>query len=176
MTNGNAQKSPELHSEGILKVEKTGYRRLQHWDTITADHKVFNEENKFRTRRSLQRFLLPESKLGVIYTDSSLEFAAAADVQQHFTPISSPTYVSTCAVLHASHSHAHKRAGALTFPPSCLDGGVTRVGPGQNPQYTLAPFGKEALRSIATDAVLGMIKFGRERGVARPKRVSRGLP
>ena len=32
----------------------------------------------------------------------------------------------------------HTRAGALTFPSSCLDGGVTRVGPGQNPQYTRA--------------------------------------
>ena len=39
----------------------------------------------------------------------------------------------------------HTRAGALTFPSSRLDEGVTRVGPGQNPQYTRAPFGEEAV-------------------------------
>ena len=32
-----------------------------------------------------------------------------------------------------------QRAGALTLSSSCLDGSVTPVGPGQNPQYTGAP-------------------------------------
>ena len=41
----------------------------------------------------------------------------------------------------------HTRAGALTFPLSCLDGGVPRVGPGQYPQYTRAPFGEEPVGS-----------------------------
>ena len=31
------------------------------------------------------------------------------------------------------------------LPPSCLDGSITRVGPGQNPQYTRAHFGGEAV-------------------------------
>ena len=39
------------------------------------------------------------------------------------------------------------RAGALTSPSSCLDGGVTRVGPGRYPQYTRADFGPEAVGS-----------------------------
>ena len=45
-------KSRELHSEGILKVEKTGYHKLQNWGrgTITADHKVLNEENESQHR------------------------------------------------------------------------------------------------------------------------------
>ena len=42
---------------------------------------------------------------------------------------------------------ARERAGALTSPSSCLDGGVTRVGPGQYPQYTRADFGPEAVGS-----------------------------
>ena len=52
-------------------------------------------------------------------------------------------------VLHVHNdtqtASVHTRAGALTFPSSCLDGGVTRVGPGQNPQYTRAPLGEEAV-------------------------------
>ena len=54
-----------------------------------------------------------------------------------------------------SHSHhrqlsLHKqprkqRAGALMLPSSCLDGSITRVGPGQHPQYTRALFGGEAV-------------------------------
>ena len=42
---------------------------------------------------------------------------------------------------------ARERAGALTFPSSCLNGGVTRVGPGRYPQYTRADFGPEAVGS-----------------------------
>ena len=45
----NAQKSQELHAEGILKGEKAGYRKVHIVeDTITADHTVFNEENESR--------------------------------------------------------------------------------------------------------------------------------
>ena len=36
-------------------------------------------------------------------------------------------------------SQQQQRAGALTLSSSCLDGSVTPVGPGQNPQYTGAP-------------------------------------
>ena len=36
-------------------------------------------------------------------------------------------------------SPQQQRAGALTLSSSCLDGSVTPVGPGQNPQYTGAP-------------------------------------
>ena len=39
----------------------------------------------------------------------------------------------------------HARAGALMFPSSCLDGGITRVGPGQHPQYTRASLAREAV-------------------------------
>ena len=39
---------------------------------------------------------------------------------------------------HAQTASVHTRAGALTFPSSCLEGSVTRVGPGRNPQYTRA--------------------------------------
>ena len=45
----------------------------------------------------------------------------------------------------------HTRAGALTFPSSCLDGSVSRVGPGQYPQHTRAWSAREALgRSLTT--------------------------
>ena len=37
------------------------------------------------------------------------------------------------------------RAGALMFPSSCLDGGITRVGPGQYPQCARALYGGEAV-------------------------------
>ena len=39
------------------------------------------------------------------------------------------------------------RAGALMFPSSCLDGGITRVGPSQYPLYTRAIYGGEAVGS-----------------------------
>ena len=42
---------------------------------------------------------------------------------------------------------ARERAGALTFSSSCLDGSVTRVGPGRYPQCTRADFGPEAVGS-----------------------------
>ena len=38
-----------------------------------------------------------------------------------------------------------ERAGALMLPSSCLDGSVTPVGPGQNPQYTGAVQRREAV-------------------------------
>ena len=38
-----------------------------------------------------------------------------------------------------SPQQQQQRAGALTLSSSCLDGSVTPVGPGQNPQYTGAP-------------------------------------
>ena len=41
----------------------------------------------------------------------------------------------------------HARAGALVLLPSCLDESISRVGPGQYPQYTRAPFGEEAVGS-----------------------------
>ena len=40
-----------------------------------------------------------------------------------------------------------QRAGALMFPTSCLDGGITRVCPSQYPQYTRALYGGEAVGS-----------------------------
>ena len=57
-----------------------------------------------------------------------------------------PSYASDSNHL-ATTQTARDRAGALTFPSSCLDGGVTRVGPGQYPQYTRADFGLEAVGS-----------------------------
>ena len=39
------------------------------------------------------------------------------------------------------------RAGALMFPSSCLDGGVTRVGPGRYTQYTRAWYARETVGS-----------------------------
>ena len=89
----NARKSQELHAEGILKDEKSGYRKQQNFgDTTAADYKVLNEESRLHHRcsavvqdlatqwmqsyscrnktaqdtiNSLQRFSL----LGVIHTD-----------------------------------------------------------------------------------------------------------
>ena len=50
---------------------------------------------------------------------------------------------ATHLALSTSQFHAHhnnnKETGALTLSSSCLDGSVTPVGPGQNPQYTGAP-------------------------------------
>ena len=44
------------------------------------------------------------------------------------------------------HKQSRKqRAGALMLPSSCLDGSITRVGPGCHPQYTRALFGGEAV-------------------------------
>ena len=40
---------------------------------------------------------------------------------------------------YQSTPHSTTRAGALMLPSSCLDGSVTPVGPGLNPQYTGAP-------------------------------------
>ena len=48
---------------------------------------------------------------------------------------------TTCMTTQAMHA----RAGALMSPSSCLDGGITRVGPGQNPQHTGAHSGWEAV-------------------------------
>ena len=93
MIYANARKSQELHAEGILRDEKSGYRKLQNFgDTTAADYKVLNEESRLHHRcsavvqdlatqwmqsyscrsktaqdtiNSLQRFSL----LGVIHTD-----------------------------------------------------------------------------------------------------------
>ena len=53
---------------------------------------------------------------------------------------------------HARHRHqtlrkqpSKQRSGALMLPSSCLDGSITRVGPGQHPQYTRVLFGGEAV-------------------------------
>ena len=46
---------------------------------------------------------------------------------------------------HTQTTSMHTRAGTLTFPSSCLDGCVTRVGPGQNPQFTRASLAREAV-------------------------------
>ena len=49
MIDAHTQKSQELHAEGIRKVEKTRYRKLQNLaKTIAADHKVLDEENESR--------------------------------------------------------------------------------------------------------------------------------
>ena len=66
---------------------------------------------------------------------STCRFSCFAGIRQHFTtkpPASATTFT---------------RAGALVPPPPCLGGGITRVGPGQYPQYTRAHFGEEALGS-----------------------------
>ena len=53
MTHANARKSQELHAEGILQDEKTGYRKLQNLgDSTTADYKVLNEESRLHHRCS----------------------------------------------------------------------------------------------------------------------------
>ena len=54
----HAQKSREIHEERILKVEKTGYHKLQIFGaTLTADHKVLAKllAKVDRTRRSCWR-------------------------------------------------------------------------------------------------------------------------
>ena len=61
------------------------------------------------------------------------------------TPQSNHQQLNPRAQPNTQATSTHTRAGALTFPSSCLDGSVTRVGPGQNPQYTRAPFGEEAV-------------------------------
>ena len=50
------------------------------------------------------------------------------------------SYFDTSRALHKStpRSPQQQRAVALMLPSSCLDGSVTPVGPGQNPQYTCA--------------------------------------
>ena len=50
-------------------------------DLITAEHKVLSEgcESRKETHRSLQKFLEPNRKPKVIYTDNSLEFGKACE-------------------------------------------------------------------------------------------------
>ena len=51
-----------------------------------------------------------------------------------------------CAVQHANRKHVRK--SWRSDNPIILPGwGATRVGPGQYPQYTRAPFGEEAVGS-----------------------------
>ena len=53
VTCANARKSQELHAEGILEHEKTGYRNVQNFaDSTTADYKVLNEESRSHHRCS----------------------------------------------------------------------------------------------------------------------------
>ena len=53
VTCANARKSQELHAEGILQDEKTGYRNVQNLgDSTTADYKVLNEESRLHHRCS----------------------------------------------------------------------------------------------------------------------------
>ena len=62
-------------------------RAVNFGDLITADHKVLSDncespcKNKTsqETQRSLQKFLEPERKQKVIYTDNSLEFGKACE-------------------------------------------------------------------------------------------------
>ena len=119
----NAKKSRELRAEGILNVEKTGIPPATNFEDVsTADHNVLNEEEEPRlhdryefvvqdlaTQRtqsyscknktapdmmeSVQRFLLPESKPGVIYTDTSLEFTKACEDLSWFHDKSTPASI-----------------------------------------------------------------------------------
>ena len=103
----HTQKSRELHAEEILKIEKTGYHERPTLVTHLLRTTKFKRDEKSRlhrryaavvqdlasqwmqshpcenktaheTMRSLHRFLLPESKPGVLYTDNSLsEFKKA---------------------------------------------------------------------------------------------------
>ena len=63
------------------------------------------------------------------------------------TPQSNHQQLCPRAQSHTQAPTTHTRAGALTFPSSCLDGSVTRVGSGQYPHYTRAPFAEEAVGS-----------------------------
>ena len=48
---------------------------------------------------------------------------------------------------HTQTASTHARAGAFVFSSSCLDESTSRVGPGQRPQYTRAPFREQAVGS-----------------------------
>ena len=50
------------------------------------------------------------------------------------------------------------RAGALMFPSSCLDGSITRVGSGLNPQYTRAWYAREAAVGCSLNSTQAMHK------------------
>ena len=55
----------------------------------------------------------------------------------------------TTTISHDNNNHRTSKHASTSWrsdgSPSCPDGGVTRVGPGQNPQYTRALFGGEAV-------------------------------
>ena len=54
------------------------------------------------------------------------------------------------ATTYTATQATNARADALMFPSSCLGGGITRVGPGQYPQYNRADFGPEAVGCSCT--------------------------
>ena len=65
-----------------------------------------------------------------------------------------------------------ERAGALMLPSSCLDGSVTPVGPGQNPQYTGAVQRREAAGCSQGLKMSPQKTTKRERPSRRPVRFS----
>ena len=48
---------------------------------------------------------------------------------------------------HQQTQQVQARVGTLMFPSSCLDGGITCVGPGRYPQHTRAWYAREAVGS-----------------------------
>ena len=61
----------------------------------------------------------------------------SAETRQHFTTKPPATDTTTCTTTPPDVA-TYVRAGALVPPPPRLGGGITRVGPGQYPQYTRA--------------------------------------
>ena len=55
----------------------------------------------------------------------------------------------TATISHDNNNHRTSKHASKSWrsdgSPSCLGGVITRVGPGQNPQYTRALFGGEAV-------------------------------
>ena len=75
-----------------------------------------------------------------------------ADLVEEVCGRTEPTHQKSVINSHAHHRQRplheqprKQRAGALMLPSSCLDGSITRVGPGQHPQYTRALYGGKAV-------------------------------
>ena len=58
------------------------------------------------------------------------------------------------------------------LPSSCLDGSVTRVGPGQYPQYTRPWFAREAVGSSQINPTAPTHKPNRLHGTGKPRMVA----
>ena len=103
-------------------------RNVQSWEPVKCTYGEAPESEKMRQPPPKFDEKIPTERKNEI-------FGWSAETRQHFTRKPPPTDTTTCTTTPPSVT-TYVRAGALVPPPPCLGGGITRVGPGQCPQYT----------------------------------------